>query len=357
MPIEFNIKEYVDVNSLDLFREHVPDWNEAIRCPMSEPAVLYFNTGVSDDTALCSTFREEINSLEEMYRLYEQGKGKSPKSQKSLERKIRQIVHPEHIGQFKEVYMRHPDGWEISAAEVMNLGELDSDLESYVNSFFLHLPIDSVRLTCDQGYFIPFGWTPSMQMLYFSGPDFYETGETPEDFNGYIETPKPPPDRGIPLDVAGSNSNCGPSALAAYLNISCKQAIELAPIYREKGYISPNPMRDAFKNNSTPHTLKPISRRPKSLIKTMEKHGSKGLALIKFYHMKPETGFIANVNTHWVAIDGDRIYDVNGIQPTGLQGTWMNEKQWKRNILPKVFAAFEGTSDYFIKNVLVPKNS
>lgn len=369
MSLKFDITDYVGLNGPVFFEQRFPSW-EFVREHLSdsEPWCLYFHHTI-DDKKLYQEFSKLVQPLEEVYGLFDRWEQASPKNKELIDTEIRSLNLPQTIGRFKSGFIGTKYG-AANVAEIMNIGDTAVDLESYVDSLFVHLPKGAILLENNpvhsqdsKGCFVAFGWNPRQHEVYFAGPDYCRSKrklKLPRLIHGYqssdiFEYEKSPEGRGLPTDVIESDSNCGPSALAAYLNISCAEAIKLTPLYREKGYISPTPMRGAFNNFGMPHVLKTVKGRSKSLVQVMRKHGSKGLALIKFFDKKPETGFIANINTHWIAIDGEKIYDVNAPQYHGM-GNWMREDQWQRFIMPMVFNAFPGTTDFFVKNVLVPKN-
>lgn len=170
-------------------------------------------------------------------------------------------------------------------------------------------------------------------------PTCYEEGIVPEG-------------RGIPMDLSKTDADCGPSSLAAYLNISAAEAIELLPLWKEKRRHSSRRTLDALAVVGKPHQRINLPQGIK-LISEINMEYPSGFGEIRFLK---ENGSEFSVR-HIVAYDNNkfgelRIYD-NNARVDGIQGSWVSETHWLYCI--HIFSP-EKAIDHYFRHILVPSD-
>jgi hypothetical protein len=133
--------------------------------------------------------------------------------------------------------------------------------------------------------------------------------------------------RGLPLDAWETEANCGPSALAAYLDISTRDAICLLPRWQEKRLTTSKQALLALERIGKPHQRVRLEERVRSPLAAVHEHPS-GLAEVSFTRADGKTFSV----THMVAYDKDLIYDCNA-QIDDLTGSWVPEEFWLGHML------------------------
>ncbi|MBU2638002.1 MAG: hypothetical protein KJ955_03450 [Nanoarchaeota archaeon] len=255
--------------------------------------------------------------------------------------------------------LKDGDAFEIAC------NETDADLSTLVSMHYVRLPWDKVRLQVndyfgDRGYFICFGWNPNSRFgngntLYFAGPDFVPNRTEEEIRERLRNVPK---GRGLPDDVLQTRANCGPTAMAAYLNLPVASVLEKAPLWFEKGYLSVTPMQEALEKLGKPHErIKPESR-PSSMYRALGKAHA-GLIRVQFMGSGNPDKYMGwrcwsqqDSFTHWIAYDRGQVYDFNARHEDLTLGDWIPESRWAENIVPLLMP--ESCSRYFARDVLVP---
>lgn len=153
------------------------------------------------------------------------------------------------------------------------------------------------------------------------------------------------PQRGtyyVPPDLEAAYSawkcNCGPAALAALLAVPCETVRPHFPGHAKRGYANPTHLREALTALGIEHradTGKP-PRRP-----------SFGLCFVQFGGPWMEgLPWEQYRRTHWIAVDGDRVFDVN-------EGGWLSRKDWESGTAPWLaehIAGCDGT--WFVRMTL-----
>lgn len=184
-----------------------------------------------------------------------------------------------------------------------------------------------------------------MDELSFHLPTCYEEGIVP---NG----------RGIPLDILDTGADCGPSSLAAYLNISTVEAIELLPLWKEKRRHSSKRTLEALASVGKPHRRVNLDIGVKSIGEVSDEFPV-GFAEARFLKRDGKEFSIR----HIFAYDHNRygellIYD-NNARIEEVQGSWIPERTWLSQILrwsQNFFHSPGPVADYYLRHVLVPSD-
>lgn len=264
--------------------------------------------------------------------------------------------------------MRNGDAFEFSCDDT------EDNLDTIVSLHYVRLPWDKVRLQVniqsytlrkiegvrDEGYFICFGWNPNSPFgnghtLYFAGPDFVPNRTEEEIKARLVNVPK---GRGLPDDVLQTRANCGPTALAAYLNTSVSAVLEKAPLWYEKGYLSVKPMQETLEKLGKPHQRIKPEGQPSSMYRALGKVHA-GLVRVQFIGSGNSDKYMGwrcwsqqDSFTHWIAYDRGQVYDFNARHEDLSLGDWIPESRWAENIVPLLMP--EGATGYFARDVLVP---
>lgn len=255
--------------------------------------------------------------------------------------------------------LRNGDAFEFGA------DDMEDKLETLVSLHYVRLPWDKVRLQVndyfgDKGYFICFGWNPNSPFgnghsLYFAGPDFVPNRTEEEIRERLSNIPK---GRGLPDDVLQTRANCGPTALAAYLNLPVSAVLEKAPIWHEKGYLSVTPMQEALEKLGKPHQRIKPEGQLSSMYRALGKAHA-GLIRVQFAGSGNPEKYMGwrcwsqqDSFTHWIAYDRGQVYDFNARHEDLTPGDWIPESRWIENIVPLLMP--EGAAGYFARDVLVP---
>jgi|GEM_PF-1608872 len=127
-----------------------------------------------------------------------------------------------------------------------------------------------------------------------------------------------PRDLSIAQVVFGAN--CGPAALAACLSRDIKDIMRLLPHFEDENrrYTNLTAMKAALSAASVSFEVKRIV------------FPSTGLALIQWTGPWTDKHFFSRwslCHTHWVAVDGDMIYDI-------FNGIWQTKEDWARCVVP-----------------------
>ncbi|MFH1590106.1 MAG: hypothetical protein ABIB43_06070 [archaeon] len=183
------------------------------------------------------------------------------------------------------------------------------------------------------------------------------------DISEYYDGCYVPAGRGIPIDRANTGADCGPSAIAAYLQISTAEAIDLLPLWKEKKRHSSKRTLDALAQIGNPHKLIQLGKKTKSLISISDKFPT-GFAEVRFLkYDKQEFS-----TKHTIAYDQNKnkellIYDCNArsygydkySELDGIQGIWVSEDFWSANILRwgENFLS-KKPINFYLSHILVP---
>jgi len=178
---------------------------------------------------------------------------------------------------------------------------------------------------------------------------------------------KMPEGRGLPKDIRKTGANCGPSALAAYLNLSTREVIHNAKEWTDHGWISIKPMLRLLEFYEKPHQSLKINKPMELPSQAFKEYDiCSGLAFIQFKGPKNQEKYSGwkswsqeYFHTHWIAYDEGLVYDVNALcQDTNsseILGSWMPEKFWLHIIVPEI-TPLHGAGHY-VRNVLIPKSN
>lgn len=132
-----------------------------------------------------------------------------------------------------------------------------------------------------------------------------------------------PPD----LDEAQAawKCNCGPASVAALLGLTCEQVQHAFPGHEGRGYTNPTHVQNAVMS---------LGRQAKA---TWERGDRKpplprfGLVFVQFGGPWLQPGVpigAAYRHTHWAAVNGEMVYDVNA------EGGWWPRVLWEAEVLP-----------------------
>jgi hypothetical protein len=142
-----------------------------------------------------------------------------------------------------------------------------------------------------------------------------------------------------PTDVRLANdlfgSNCGPAALAAALSIQICDVMVIFEQFPERPYTTLSKMREALSNIGL--HFEDSSRMP-----------CFGLALIQIdgpWSDLPGSGRWSARYTHWVAVSGDQIYDINA-------NAWTGRSDWESATLPLLIATYDRAVGWHVKRGL-----
>jgi len=165
-----------------------------------------------------------------------------------------------------------------------------------------------------------------------------------------------PVGRGIPVDLLDTDADCGPSSLAAYLNISAAEAIGLLPLWKARRRHSSKRTLDALASVGKPHVRINLDGRIKSVRKVSNEYPA-GFAEVRFLKRNRSEFSIR----HIFAYDHNKygklmIYD-NNATIDDIRGAWIAEDAWSSQILQwsqGFFHSPEPVADYYLKHILVP---
>ncbi len=206
------------------------------------------------------------------------------------------------------------------------------------------------------GEWIAYAWSPLRNELYIFGRDFMPTEEIMN-----METT--PEGRGRPSDHIITGANCGPSSLAAYLNISTAEVIEHLPIFRKKGWVNPPHVVKALKQMGKEHTHDEYQRSDGKSLSDIVSEFGQGLAFTQYFYSKNEK----ISHTHWVAFDNHEdvglvVYDVNVFDNIAYgKGNWVPLEEWENGVEAFVRenfrkqARYKKFDGYFVKDVIFIK--
>ena len=361
-----NFKTEMEESELNYTCSHLPDsgYLEGFLSP-SEPRILFFTHYLGNSKRMFNALRDHgslygvdivdiLPSLDERAKRLERLSGKRRRDEeKELRKDIKSLPTKctfELFGKFRD-----GDAFELP------IDNPDEDLSALVSLHYVRLPWDKVRLqVCEgqrqKGYFICFGWSPIFNQLYYAGPDFVPKRTAEENAARLANVPE---GRGLPDDVLQTLANCGPSSLAAYLNISSRKVIEQAYTWQETGWISIKPMLELLEDFGKIH--KSVKVKGEHQLPG-EAFGDEpaGLAFIQFTgptNKKQYSGWgawsQAYSHTHWIAFDKGLVYDINARHVDKTLGDWIPEKEWIDKIVPLLMLGKR--KGHYVKNILIPK--
>ena len=370
-----NMKEIIfetpmNVEFISHLREHHPDYFYLhTRGSGSEPIFLFQSAFIKDQSSLFETeLAEPANTL---LRLHTQLKEAEQRVNSSGKKELDLLIKEINALKYREPHSRYEQyssykkiNFPFGKHNCGDVSEISFDdlLSEQLELFYVHLPWNKVKLEAiagseKKGYFIPYGWSPILKELYFAGPDFVPYKSQEEIKKRLKNTPL---GRGIPDDILQTATNCGPSAIAAYTNKSCKEIIEKSPAWREKGVIPIGPTLELLNYFAGPHKSIKLKGEVESLEDAF--HNIKqGLAFIQFRGSRGKfegnwpSWSQAYAHTHWVAYDNGLVFDFNARHRDGTLGDWTSEDAWIRNIIPKLWR--ECNNGYYVRNILVPEQN
>ena len=142
-----------------------------------------------------------------------------------------------------------------------------------------------------------------------------------------------PTDLSIASVVFGAN--CGPAALAACLGKEVAEIMRYLPHFE-----------DESKRYTTLTSMK-AALRAASVIFEVKKHQSPvhGMALIQWTGPWTQKHFFSRWSlryTHWIAIDGEMIYD-------DYNGIWQPRDEWAKNVVPAYLCEIPQAASWAVK--------
>ncbi len=340
-----NVHTTMGYDELEWLRRYVPDsaYLERYLSP-SEIRILYPSHHLDDQRVLMDS--EIGENVAKLLRLQKKLKRAENRETKSLLFHLLTNLDPQTYGRFKD-------------GDVLELPkpEQEMGLEALPLLQYVKLPWNKVRLQVnDRGYFVCFGFIPATGDLVYAGPDFVPA-RTAEDLT--MRLADIPRGRGLPDDIVQTRANCGPSALAAYLNISTEQAIDLIPLWKEKGWINPPQIKDGLEQYGQPHKKIKLQYRHEKSSKALGTAPA-GLLFVQFTgpsDKKKYSGWRCwsqeAWKTHWIAFDRGQIYDINAVHFDGTRGDWIPEKKWLEQIVPEIMP--EHATGHYVKHILIPQ--
>jgi hypothetical protein len=224
--------------------------------------------------------------------------------------------------------------------------------EDWIHSIAFKLPWNSVHLSIPHktkisGYFVPFAWNPFTKELYFFDTDFtFADADSNSLCHLYDLFRLIPQGRGLPTDKVDSLANCGPMALAAFLNLNTMDVIPALKTWEKRKYLGMLDAAFALKKHGLNYKNNKVTIRTQSIAEALGGH-SNGLVLIRFTRPNGKEG-PRPLWGHWVAYDRGFVYDMNA-SPVG---GWMPEKIWKEKIVPLIHPL--GSQDFYVRNVIIP---
>ncbi|TVQ81403.1 MAG: hypothetical protein EA369_00115 [Bradymonadales bacterium] len=236
----------------------------------------------------------------------------------------------------------------------------------YIRRFAVALPWNEVRIEYSPtrretplGYFIASAWLPVTNQLVFGGSHFVAYSK---EYRNPTNV-RVPHGCGVPLDVHATRSNCGPSAMAALLRLPTETVInELVPKWKRDNYLLWQDISRGLERGgmATRHVWIRQAKRNLTSFKDAfaELSGKRGMVLIMF----SRHGKSLNQG-HWVAYADGRIYDQNAVQPDGTTGSWVTEKYWHEEVLPRLleqmryYQGFMAPTGFYISTLLVEESN
>jgi hypothetical protein len=143
----------------------------------------------------------------------------------------------------------------------------------------------------------------------------------------------------VPSDLTISEvvfgANCGPAALAASLSMEVADIMRYLPHFEDetKRYTNLTAMKAALNAAEVSFEVR------------RNEFPSRGLALIQWTGPWTQKQFFSRWSlryTHWVAVDGDMIYDIHN-------GFWQHQDEWARDVVPDYLAELPQAADWAVK--------
>lgn len=149
----------------------------------------------------------------------------------------------------------------------------------------------------------------------------------------------PPRSLRAPSDVRLAHelfgANCGPAALAAALSVQVCDVMVLFEQFPDRPYTNLSKMREVLSDLGL--CFDERSRMP-----------GFGLALIQIdgpWTDLPGSSRWSARHTHWVAVSGDKIYDINA-------GDWVSRSDWEATTLPLLISTYSRATGWRVKRGL-----
>jgi hypothetical protein len=166
--------------------------------------------------------------------------------------------------------------------------------------------------------------------------------------------------RGVPADLLETGADCGPSSLAAYLNISTAESIKLLPLWRRSRKHSSKRALAALLQVGKPHKRINLPAGTKSLEKIRPIYPA-GLCEIRFVRPDGKDFFLRHIVAYDKNISGKSlVYDNNVFFENEVgYGRWIPEEQWRDLLLNRSNGWSRSKvhlQDYYLSHVLVPLN-
>lgn len=143
------------------------------------------------------------------------------------------------------------------------------------------------------------------------------------------------------------------------MNISTEQAIELIPLWKEKGWINPPQVKDGLEQYGQKHKkikLQYLTEKPSKALGT----APAGLVFVQFTGPQEKRKYSGwscwnqeAWKTHWIAFDRGQIYDINAMHFDGTRGDWIPEKKWLEDIVLAIMP--EHATGHYVKHILIPQ--
>jgi len=130
-------------------------------------------------------------------------------------------------------------------------------------------------------------------------------------------------------------ANCGPAALAASLSMEVTDIMRYLPHFEDetKRFTNLTAMKAALNAADVLYEVK------------RSEFPSRGMALIQWTGPWTQKHFFSRWSlryTHWIAVDGDMIYDIHN-------GFWQHQDEWAREVVPTYLAALPQAADWAVK--------
>jgi len=128
--------------------------------------------------------------------------------------------------------------------------------------------------------------------------------------------------------------NCGPSALCAVTSTKPEDALRVLPQFRERGYTNPTMMRAGLKAlGATWKELRSESGAVNLAHGVISPLPAFGLVRVQWGGRWTNPGVPIRARyrySHWIAIAGDQIFDINAM----CVGGWLPFQEWAGQLVP-----------------------
>lgn len=136
--------------------------------------------------------------------------------------------------------------------------------------------------------------------------------------------------------------NCGPSALCAITGKRPDEILQALPQFRQRGYTNPKMMATALRSFGIDWQV--LLADEISVLSRDISMPTFGLVRVQWDGpwAKPGVPIRARYrHTHWIAINDDRIFDINCM----CVGGWVAASEWKDQVVPWLLAQLEKKSN------------